>query len=55
LELYARAVGMAQSPRDVESMYSQAVRVADRMFGRKGVKRFEELSGFRDWAETRNS
>jgi tetratricopeptide (TPR) repeat protein len=46
LGLYARAVRMAPSPRDIESMYGQAVRVADRMFGREGVKRFEELSGF---------
>ncbi|WP_046867606.1 alpha/beta fold hydrolase [Microvirga massiliensis] len=46
LELYGRAIGMAESQRDVESMYSQAVRVADRMFGRRAVKRFEELSGF---------
>jgi len=46
LGLYARAVRMAPSPRDIESMYGQAVRIADRMFGREGVKRFEELSGF---------
>ena len=51
LGLYGRAIKMAESQRDIESMYTQAVRVADRVFGRKGVKRFEELSGFPRAAE----
>jgi hypothetical protein len=43
-ERYRRAVAMSES-RDVESMYSQAIRVAERMFGRRGVARIEWTFG----------
>jgi tetratricopeptide (TPR) repeat protein len=46
-ELYARALAKAESERDRDSMYSQAVRVAERVFGERGVKRIEVLSGLR--------
>jgi pimeloyl-ACP methyl ester carboxylesterase len=45
-DLYARALAKAQSERDRDSMYSQAVRIAERLFGEQGVKQIEALSGF---------
>ena len=46
-ELYARALANAGSERHRDSMYSQAVRVAERVFGEQGLKRIEALSGLR--------
>jgi pimeloyl-ACP methyl ester carboxylesterase len=45
-DLYARALVKAESERDRDSMYSQAVRVAERVFGEAGVREIETLSGF---------
>ena len=43
--LYSRAISMAQSPRDIDSMYSQAIRVASRTHGKTGAQRIEEAFG----------
>jgi len=45
-ELYGRALAKAESERDRDSMYSQVVRVAERVFGETGVEQIEGLSGF---------
>src|SRR3954462_2854067 len=45
-ELYGRAMAKAGSERDQDSMYGQAARVAERVFGEQGVKQIEALSGF---------
>jgi pimeloyl-ACP methyl ester carboxylesterase len=44
--LYKRALAKATSERERDSMYSQAVRVAQRVFGEPGVKEIETLYGF---------
>ena len=44
-ELYKRALAKATSERDRDSMYSQAVRVAQRVFGEDGVKEIAALTG----------
>jgi len=45
VSLYPKAISLTQSPREIESMYSQAVRVATRVFGRKGTKGIEQVFG----------
>lgn len=40
---YARAIGMTKSPRHIDSMYLQAIRVAARVFGEPGADRIERL------------
>lgn len=45
ISLYSRAISMATSPRAVDSMYSQAIRVAERIHGKNGVQRIEEAFG----------
>jgi tetratricopeptide (TPR) repeat protein len=42
---YRQAVAQADSTRDIDSMYVQAVRVAGRVFGEDGVTRIEEIFG----------
>jgi pimeloyl-ACP methyl ester carboxylesterase len=42
---YSQAVADAESPREIDSMYSQAVRVAERVFGRRGVSRIRTVFG----------
>src|SRR5262245_1820500 len=44
-ELYKRALAKATSERDRDSMYSQAVRLAQRVFGEDGVKEIAALTG----------
>jgi hypothetical protein len=44
-ELYKRALAKATSERDRDSMYSQAVRVAQRVFCEDGVKEIAALTG----------
>lgn len=46
-EHYKRAIAMVQSPREVDSMYSQAIRVATRMFGKAGADRIESLFDYK--------
>jgi pimeloyl-ACP methyl ester carboxylesterase len=43
--LYRRAKALTESPRELDSMYGQAVRVATRMFGKKGADRIEQIFG----------
>jgi tetratricopeptide (TPR) repeat protein len=43
--LYSRAISMAKSPRAIDSMYSQAIRVAEHTFGKSGAKHIEETFG----------
>jgi hypothetical protein len=43
--LYRQALTSANSPRAVQSMYSQAIRVAERMFEERGAKAIEKLFG----------
>ena len=43
--LYSRAISMAQSPRAIDSMCSQAIRVATRTHGKTGARRIEEVFG----------
>lgn len=44
-ETYRQAVASVESPRDMDSMYSQAIRVAERVFGRRGITRMEKVFG----------
>ncbi len=46
VELYGRAIAKAASERDRDSIYGQAIRVAERVFGKDGVGQIEVLSGF---------
>lgn len=43
--LYSRAIALTGSPREIDSMYSQAIRVATRVFGSNGADRIERLFG----------
>jgi hypothetical protein len=43
--MYRRAKAMTDSPREIDSMYTQAIRVATRVFGRNGAIRIESLFG----------
>ena len=45
-EFYARAITMTISPREIDSIYSQAIRVAVRTFGQDGADRIERLFDF---------
>ena len=45
--LYRRAKAMTASPREIDSMYGQAIRVATRMFGQEGANRIERVFGLR--------
>lgn len=40
---YSRAIAMVKSPREIDSMYSQAIRVATRVFGQTGAECIERL------------
>jgi hypothetical protein len=42
LQLYERAAAAMQSPRDVYSMYSQAIRIAAHVYGERGQRRVEQ-------------
>ncbi|QWD27087.1 alpha/beta hydrolase [Polynucleobacter paneuropaeus] len=42
---YIQAISMAESPRAIYSMYSQAIRVASRTHGKSGAQRIEEIFG----------
>jgi pimeloyl-ACP methyl ester carboxylesterase len=44
-ERYKWAVSHAESPREIDSMYAQAVRVAERISGRQGVSRMRKVFG----------
>jgi pimeloyl-ACP methyl ester carboxylesterase len=44
-ELYKRALDKARSERERDSMYGQAVRVAERVFGEAGVREIAALTG----------
>ena len=44
-EKYRQAVARVESPRDIDAMYIQAIRVAERVFGRRGVTRIEKVFG----------
>ena len=43
--LYRRAKALTVSPREIDSMSSQAIRVANRMFGKQGAARIETVFG----------
>jgi hypothetical protein len=43
---YAIAIMMTTSPREIDSIYSQAVRVAVKIFGQEGADRIEQLFDF---------
>jgi hypothetical protein len=45
VELYSHAISMAKSPRAIDSMYSQAIRVAEHAHGKSGAQRIEEAFG----------
>ncbi|MBU1191206.1 MAG: alpha/beta hydrolase [Gammaproteobacteria bacterium] len=44
-KLYARAIKLTQSPREQTTIYLQAIRVAERVFGEPGVELVERLFG----------
>lgn len=44
-ELYSKAIELATSSRDVDSMYSQAIRVAEHKYGKDGVRAIEKTFG----------
>jgi pimeloyl-ACP methyl ester carboxylesterase len=58
-QAYEHARAHASSPREVDSMYSQAIRIAARMYGPTGVARVEECfriaGGFQDPGATQPS
>jgi pimeloyl-ACP methyl ester carboxylesterase len=43
---YAAAIGKTSSQREIDSMYAQAFRVAERVFGEQGLLRLEEVFGY---------
>lgn len=43
---YRRAIEKTSSPREIDSMYNQAIRVATRVFRAKGARKIEQLFGF---------
>ena len=45
VELYSSAISLAESPRGIDSMYSQAIRVAARTHGKSGAQHIEEVFG----------
>lgn len=45
IAFYSRAISMAQSPRAIDSMCTQAIRVAARTLGKTGAQRIEETFG----------
>jgi len=45
--LYRRAVALTGSPREIDSMYAQAIRVATRKFDKEGANRIEKVFGLR--------
>ena len=45
---YRQALTKSNSPRAVQSMYSQAIRVAERMFGDSGTKSIEKIFGLQE-------
>jgi hypothetical protein len=48
-KFYRAAIELTQSPRELDSMYSQAVRVGARVFGERGVITIEKTFGL--WTE----
>ena len=42
---YRKAISMTNSPRDLDSMYSQAIRIAARVLGELGAEHVETLFG----------
>jgi len=50
---YAAAIVATSSPREADSMYGQAAQVAERMFGREGLAKIEEVFGV--WSAPSNS
>lgn len=53
--LYRRAKAMTDSPREIDSMYTQAVRVATRIFSKKGAIRIETVFGLDAAAQAKNN
>lgn len=47
LSFYGDALKITQSPRQIDSMFSQAARIVSRAFGKHGAKRLEEVFGLR--------
>ena len=45
--LYRRAAALTASPREMNSMYAQAIRAATRKFGKEGANRIEKVFGLR--------
>lgn len=43
--LYKKAIEMTESPREIDSMYSQAVRLSTHLFGRRGAGGIERVFG----------
>jgi hypothetical protein len=43
---YAAAVAKASSQREIDSMYAQAFRVAERMAGEEGLRRLKKIFGY---------
>lgn len=44
-EAYRQAVAQATSPREIDSMYAQAIRIAERIYGESGVREVEDAFG----------
>lgn len=53
--LYSQALATTESPRAVQSMYSQAIRVSARIYGENGVTRIESLFGLSVSTDTINN
>ncbi|MCK1424816.1 MULTISPECIES: alpha/beta fold hydrolase [unclassified Bradyrhizobium] len=47
IEQYGKAIELAGSQREIDSMYSQAFRVSERCHGEAGIKKIEETFGLR--------
>jgi pimeloyl-ACP methyl ester carboxylesterase len=45
VNFYAKAIAMTETQREMDSMYSQALRIAERMFGEEGLLQIERTFG----------
>jgi hypothetical protein len=47
-DAYSQAITKTRSQREIDSMYAQAFRVAERVYGENGLIRIQHIFGYRD-------
>ncbi len=45
IDMYQRAISSTRSQREIDSMYSQALRIAERVYGEEGLLKIEQVFG----------